>query len=67
MTIIGIGHSYAYREDVWEAMDYELGKEKAHYNYWEYQEAKNLHLNYGEIYGKVKDHTLWYIIEAEFE
>lgn len=58
---------YSYREDTWEAMDYELGTEKVHYKYWDYQEANELHLNYEEIYGRVKDRAIWSIIEAEFK
>lgn len=56
---------YAYREDTWEAMDYELGTEKVFYKYWEYQENKNLHLHYDEIYDKVKDKNLWSVFEEE--
>lgn len=58
---------YAFREDVWEAMDYELGTEKVFYKYWDYQEANELHLNYNEVYGKVKDKKLWSILEKEFK
>ncbi|MEL6254522.1 MAG: cellulase family glycosylhydrolase [Bacteroidota bacterium] len=58
---------YAYREDVWEAMDYELGTQKVFYKYWEYQEDKELHLKYEEIYARVKDRSLWAVIEKEFK
>jgi len=57
---------YAYREDVWEAMDYELGKNKVHYKYWDYQEAKNLHLNYEKVYAGEKDNSLWNVFAEEF-
>jgi len=58
---------YAFREDVWEAMDYELGTEKVFYKYWEYQAANELHLKYEEMYSRVKDKKVWTIIEKEFE
>lgn len=58
---------YAFREDVWEAMDYELGSEKVFYKYWDYQEDKELHLKYDEVYDRVKDKKLWTIIEQEFK
>lgn len=57
---------YAYREDVWEAMDYELGRQKVHYTYWEYQEAKTMHLHYDEIYNRVTD-SFWEIFQKEFK
>ena len=57
---------YAYREDVWQAMDYELGTEKVFYKYWEYQDSKNLHLNYDDIYKRVKNPSLWKVLSKEF-
>jgi len=38
---------YAFREDIWESMDYELGTQKPFYKYWDYQEKGNLHEHYG--------------------
>lgn len=58
---------YAYREDVWEAMDYELGTGKVNYTYWEYQDSNNLHLNYDNIYGKAEKKALWKVFEEEFK
>jgi len=58
---------YSYREDTWEGMDYELGTQKVHYKYWEYQEANTLHLNYSNLYDRVKGNDLWKIISYEFE
>ena len=57
---------YAYREDVWEAMDYELGTEKVFYKYWEYQDSNKLHLHYDDIYGRAKG-KLWNVFEKEFK
>jgi hypothetical protein len=57
---------YAFREDNWESMDYELGTQKPNYRYWEYQEAGNLHEHYEEVYGRVKDRELWSVFEREF-
>lgn len=58
---------YSYREDDgWDAMDYELGKKKVHYSYWDYQEAKKMHLHYDDIYHGVTD-SFWEIFEREFE
>ncbi len=58
---------YAYREDVWAAMDYELGTGKVFHKYWEYQDSNNLHLNYDNIYGRVKNSILWNVLEKEFK
>lgn len=58
---------YSYREDDgWQAMDYELGKQKVHYTYWEYQEAETMHLHYDDIYNKVTD-SFWQMFEKEFK
>ncbi|WP_370408817.1 glycoside hydrolase family 5 protein [Tenacibaculum dicentrarchi] len=58
---------YSYREDVWEAMDYELGTGNVFYKYWDYQDSDNLHLNYDNIYKKEINNTLWKVFEKEFE
>lgn len=58
---------YAYREDVWEAMDYELGKEKVFHKYWEFQDSNSLHFHYDDIYGRVKDNSLWNVFKKEFK
>ncbi len=55
---------YAYREDTWEAMDYELGTDKVHYTYWAYQDSSALHLHYDHIYKKSQ--PLWEVIRGEF-
>ena len=58
---------YSYREDDgWQAMDYELGKQKVHYTYWEYQETKSMHLNYDEIYNRIQD-SFWDVLQKEFD
>ncbi|MCY4161488.1 MAG: cellulase family glycosylhydrolase [Flavobacteriaceae bacterium] len=57
---------YAYREDVWESMDYELGTQKAHWKYWDYADAGILHENYDEIYDKTKKDSLWLLFKNEF-
>lgn len=57
---------YTFREDVWEAMDYELGRQKVHYTYWEYQEAETMHLHYDDIYNRVID-SFWEIFQKEFK
>jgi hypothetical protein len=57
---------YSYREDVWENMDYELGKENPPQKYWEYSTAKTLHLHYPEIYKSVKNNTIWPLFQKEF-
>ena len=57
---------YSFREDDgFQAMDYELGKQKVHYSYWEYQEAGTMHLHYGEIYDRVSD-SFWEMFQKEF-
>jgi hypothetical protein len=58
---------YAFREDTWEGMDYELGTKKVFYKYWEYQEANSLHLHYDAIYRKVADNIFSTIFENEFK
>ncbi|WP_237276085.1 glycoside hydrolase family 5 protein [Tenacibaculum ovolyticum] len=58
---------YAYREDVWEAMDYELGVGKVFYKYWEYQDSGNLYLNYDNVYKKMRNNTLWSVFKTEFK
>lgn len=57
---------YAFREDVWESMDYELGTQKPNYKYWDYQEAGHLHKHYDEVYGRVEDRALWSVFKREF-
>lgn len=57
---------YAFREDVWESMDYELGPQKPFYKYWDHQESGTLHEHYDEVYGKVKDRKLWSVFAKEF-
>ena len=57
---------YSFREDDgWPAMDYELGKRKVHYTYWEYQEAKTMHLHYDKVYENITD-SFWQIFQNEF-
>lgn len=58
---------YAYREDTWEGMDYELGTARVFYKYWDYEADKTLHLHYEDIYGKVKNPALWEVFKAEFD
>jgi len=58
---------YAYREDVWEAMDYELGQKKPQYKYWDYQDAGTLPQHYAEVYARVKDQELWSVFAREFQ
>ena len=58
---------YAFREDVWPAMDYELGTGKVIHTYWGYQDSSLLHLNYMEIYSKNQDSGLWNVFKKEFE
>ena len=58
---------YAFREDVWPAMDYELGAGKVIHTYWGYQDSSLLHLNYAEIYSKNQDSGLWNVFKKEFE
>ncbi len=56
---------YAFREDDgFQAMDYELGKHKVHYTYWEYQEAKTMHLHYDKIYSGITD-SFWDVFQKE--
>ena len=50
---------YAYREDVWESMDYELGTEKVYWKYWDYLDAGTLNRNYDEIYSRTQNNSLW--------
>ncbi len=57
---------YAFREDSWESMDYELGVEKPFYKYWDYQEAGTGSDHYKEVYGKVKDQALWSVFSDQF-
>lgn len=58
---------YSYREDVWQAMDYELGTEKVYWKYWDWQAAKELNLHYDELYAKTADNPIWTIFKKEFE
>ncbi|MCY3998326.1 MAG: cellulase family glycosylhydrolase [Flavobacteriaceae bacterium] len=50
---------YAYREDVWESMDYELGTQNVYWKYWDYSDAGILHENYDEIYARTNNNSLW--------
>ncbi len=58
---------YSYREDVWENMDYELGTGNLPQKYWEYSSSKTLHIHYFEIYGQIKNNTIWPVFQKEFE
>lgn len=58
---------YAYREDEWSSMDYELGTKKIFWKYWDYQEAGTLHQHYDEIYGPIEENALWKMFDKEFE
>ena len=58
---------YSYREDVWAAMDYELGTSKPHWKYWEYEQAGTLHLHYEELYDqKTNDNEPWDVLSTQF-
>lgn len=58
---------YAFREDVWDDMDYELGTEKVNWKYWDYSENNSLPNHYNEIYLKVKNNPIWPVFEKEFK
>ena len=58
---------YAYREDVWQGMDYELGAGPPGAAYWKHSEAGTLHEHYGEVYGSRPANLLWSILRAEFD
>jgi hypothetical protein len=57
---------YAFREDVWDNMDYELGTGNVPLGYWKYSEEKSLQNHYKEIYGAVKNNPIWPIFQKEF-
>ncbi|MEM7657465.1 MAG: cellulase family glycosylhydrolase [Bacteroidota bacterium] len=57
---------YSYREDTWEAMDYELGTGRVPHRYWEYQENGSLHQHYPEIY-RNRPGTFWDLFSQEFQ
>lgn len=58
---------YAYREDVWQGMDYELGTGPPGEAYWKYQDARTLHRHYGEVYGRNAGNPLWKVLQHEFD
>ncbi|WP_395342250.1 glycoside hydrolase family 5 protein [Ningiella sp. W23] len=57
---------YAYREDNWNSMDYELGKHKPYWKYWDYQQAGTLHLHYDELYKEKSNNSVWMTLKKEF-
>ncbi len=57
---------YSYREDVWDSMDYELGKGAVSLEYWDYSASKTLNYHYYEIYGQVKNNPIWPVFQKEF-
>ncbi len=57
---------YAYREDVWESMDYELGTQNVYWKYWDYSDAGILHKNYNEIYARTSNNSIWLRFKNEF-
>ncbi|WP_375163041.1 glycoside hydrolase family 5 protein [Paenibacillus sp. SC116] len=50
---------YAFREDTWEGMDYELGTDKPHWKYWEAQEKGEPY-----VYGN-DDSPIWDVLKQE--
>ncbi len=57
---------YAYREDSWASMDYELGTDRAGESYWAAVESGTLPQHYEEIYGPRKNNPLWAVLRTEF-
>jgi len=58
---------YAFREDGWDAMDYELGTVRPGDRYWAAAEQRALHQHYPEIYDPLTDNTVWSVFKRELE
>ena len=58
---------YAYREDSWPQMDYELGTERPGQAYWAAVEDSALPERYSEIYGPRGANPLWTLLKGELE
>ncbi len=54
---------YAYREDVWEGMDYELGTGNPSGLYWQTAEDGSLHKRYREIYAGRAENPVWAVFQ----
>lgn len=57
---------YAYREDAWEGMDYELGAGDPGALYWEAAEKRELPKRYQQIYGPLADNPVWAVFQSAF-
>ncbi len=53
---------YAFREDVWPAMDYELGTSLPGQAYWDAVESDTLVARYAEIYGPRRENPVWDVL-----
>lgn len=58
---------YAYREDSWPHMDYELGTDRPGETYWAAVEAGDLPRRYSEIYDARAANPLWTLLKAELD
>ncbi len=56
---------YAFREDSWPQMDYELGMDRPGEAYWAAVEANNLSERYGELYAPRRGNPLWSLLKDE--
>ncbi|MCY4188305.1 MAG: cellulase family glycosylhydrolase [Bryobacterales bacterium] len=55
---------YSFREDTWDAMDYELGTGGPGQAYWDAAEAGSLPANYARIYGRLSENPLWEVFRS---
>lgn len=56
---------YAYREDSWPHMDYELGSDRLGEAYWAAVEEGDLPQRYSEIYDPRQTNPLWTLLKGE--